>query len=139
MSPPLSGTHATLSRGRTRRPRRAAGVRPHQWNATTGAGITFGRAGVEDNSEQRTPPAPRRQPDGSGNSMNTDKEYRGHGEEARGRSASDDAAAVRAARFGELPARVSPDLLVEEKPAEAPHDPNFGRNPETDWMIRYSA
>ncbi|GHH84580.1 hypothetical protein GCM10018793_49390 [Streptomyces sulfonofaciens] len=49
------------------------------------------------------------------------------------------AAAIRAARFGRLPSRVEPSQMVEETPAQAPHDPDFGRNPENDWMIRYSA
>jgi hypothetical protein len=71
--------------------------------------------------------------------MSTENEYRGNGEEARAAARPDSAAAARAARFGELPARISSDRLVEEKPAEAPHDPDFGRDPETDWMIRYSA
>ncbi|GHJ37997.1 hypothetical protein [Streptomyces sp. TS71-3] len=58
---------------------------------------------------------------------------------AEGVEPRDEAAAIRAARFGKLPERVAPADLVEEKPAEAPNDPEFGRNPENDWMIRYSA
>jgi hypothetical protein len=48
-------------------------------------------------------------------------------------------AADRAARFGHLPDRVPPEQMVEESPADAPSDPDFGRNPDNDWMVRYSA
>ncbi|HVV19610.1 MAG TPA: hypothetical protein VHF06_09260 [Pseudonocardiaceae bacterium] len=48
-------------------------------------------------------------------------------------------AAARAARFGHLPAQVASTDLVMELPADPPNDPNFGGDPETDWMIRYSA
>lgn len=51
----------------------------------------------------------------------------------------DEAAAQRAARYGSLPPRVSPDQYVEEMPADPPNDPGFGGDPETEWMIRYSA
>ncbi len=51
----------------------------------------------------------------------------------------DAAAAVRAARFGKLPPRIEPSEMVEETPADPPNDPDFGRNPDNDWMIRYSA
>lgn len=51
----------------------------------------------------------------------------------------DDSAALRAARFGTLPARVLPEQLVEEMPADPPNDPNFGGDPDNDWMLRYSA
>lgn len=50
-----------------------------------------------------------------------------------------DAAAERAARFGKLPRRIEPWEMVEETPPEPPNDPNFNRNPDNDWMIRYSA
>jgi hypothetical protein len=29
--------------------------------------------------------------------------------------------------------------MVEESPADPPNDPEFGRDPDTDWMVRYSA
>lgn len=47
--------------------------------------------------------------------------------------------AGRAARFGRLPERVRPEQMVEESPSEAPNDPQFGRDPDTDWLIRYCA
>ncbi|RKN12002.1 hypothetical protein D7319_03605 [Streptomyces radicis] len=50
----------------------------------------------------------------------------------------DEAAAARVARFGQLPPRVDPGDLVEESPVSPPADPSFGRNPETDWMLRYA-
>jgi hypothetical protein len=76
---------------------------------------------------------------GSGKSMSTDNGHRKHGEAARGNSAPADSAAARAARFGELPERIPPERFVAETSAASPHDPDFGRDPETDWMIRYSA
>ena len=51
----------------------------------------------------------------------------------------DGGAAERAARFGTLPGRVDPGDMVEENPADPPNDPEFGRNPDNDWMVRYSA
>lgn len=51
--------------------------------------------------------------------------------------AEDRAAAQRAARFGKLPTPIPPEQLVEETPADPPNDPNFGRDPETDFMLRY--
>jgi hypothetical protein len=51
----------------------------------------------------------------------------------------DDAAAQRAARYGTLPEPVAPARFVEEIPADPPNDPHFGGDPETEWMIRYSA
>jgi hypothetical protein len=49
---------------------------------------------------------------------------------------ADDAA--RAARWGTLPARVAPDDMVEEQPADPPNDPEFGRDPDRDWLLRYT-
>jgi hypothetical protein len=54
-------------------------------------------------------------------------------------AAGDDGAAERAARFGTLPGRVDPRDMVEESPADPPNDPEFGRDPDNDWMVRYSA
>jgi hypothetical protein len=48
-----------------------------------------------------------------------------------------DAAAVRASRWGTLPVRVRPDQLIEEVPTEPPHDPDGGGDPNRDWMLRY--
>jgi hypothetical protein len=53
--------------------------------------------------------------------------------------AHDDSAADRAARFGHLPGRVPPEQMVEETPADPPNDPEFGRDPDNDWMVKYSA
>jgi hypothetical protein len=46
--------------------------------------------------------------------------------------------AARTARWGTLPKRVSPEDMVEEQPADPPNDPAFGRNPENDWLLRYT-
>lgn len=46
---------------------------------------------------------------------------------------------VRTAKYGRLPERVRPEEMVEEQPASAPPDPDGGRNPETDFMLRYSS
>ncbi|MEU6343609.1 hypothetical protein ABZ883_22015 [Streptomyces sp. NPDC046977] len=48
-------------------------------------------------------------------------------------------AALREARFGRLPERVPLEKTVESRPVAAPNDPGFGRNPDTDWLIRYCA
>jgi uroporphyrinogen-III synthase len=50
-----------------------------------------------------------------------------------------DGAAERAARFGHLPERIPPEHMIEEVAADAPHDPDFGRDPDADWMVKYSA
>jgi hypothetical protein len=50
-----------------------------------------------------------------------------------------DGAAERAARFGHLPDRIPPERMIEEVPADAPNDPEFGRDPDADWMVKYSA
>jgi hypothetical protein len=50
----------------------------------------------------------------------------------------EDAAARRSARWGALPPRVKPEDMVEEIPASSPADPEAGRNPDRDWMLRYS-
>lgn len=47
-------------------------------------------------------------------------------------------AAERSARWAVLPARVKPEEMVEEIPANPPADPEAGRNPDRDWMLRYS-
>ncbi len=52
--------------------------------------------------------------------------------------APDAAAAARAVRFGRLPTRILPERMVEEIPADPPNDPLFGRNPDNDWLVRYS-
>ncbi|OPC84592.1 hypothetical protein B4N89_29985 [Embleya scabrispora] len=46
--------------------------------------------------------------------------------------------AARAARWGHLPERVASADLVEEKPADPPNDPDFGRDPDRDWLLRYT-
>ncbi|MGC0418995.1 hypothetical protein [Embleya sp. AB8] len=46
--------------------------------------------------------------------------------------------AARTARWGKLPDRPDPAALVEEQPADPPNDPDFGRNPDRDWMLRYT-
>jgi hypothetical protein len=42
-------------------------------------------------------------------------------------------------KYAHLPERVRREDLIEEQPAEHPHDPDGGRNPETDFMVRYSS
>lgn len=42
-------------------------------------------------------------------------------------------------RFSALPRRIELSETVETKPASDPSDPDFGRNPETEWLIRYCA
>jgi hypothetical protein len=39
-------------------------------------------------------------------------------------------------RFSELPARVLPEDMVEEVPADTAKDPEFGRDPDRDWLLR---
>ncbi|MYV99220.1 hypothetical protein, partial [Streptomyces sp. SID3343] len=56
---------------------------------------------------------------------------------SRGPSGQGDEAA-RAARWGTLPERVSPEDMVEEQPGDAPNDPLFGRDPDNDWLLRYA-
>lgn len=56
-----------------------------------------------------------------------------------GTTVSGDGAAERAARFGHLPDRVPPERMIEEVPADPPNDPDFGRDPDADWMVKYSA
>ncbi|MFE2873731.1 MULTISPECIES: hypothetical protein [unclassified Embleya] len=46
--------------------------------------------------------------------------------------------ADRAARWGKLPERVAAADQVEELPADPPNDPEFGRNADNDWMLRYT-
>ncbi|MFC0438681.1 hypothetical protein [Kutzneria buriramensis] len=48
----------------------------------------------------------------------------------------EEAAARRRERFGTLPARVPADHTVETVP---PDRFEFGVDPDTEWMIRYSA
>ena len=40
--------------------------------------------------------------------------------------------------FTRLPDRVPPEAMVTTKPAEAPPDPQGGRDTETDFMLRYA-
>lgn len=57
------------------------------------------------------------------------------------RAGRDDAAAdalALAARWQDLPGRVTPDQMVEEVPSDVVRDPEGGRNPDRDWMLRYS-
>jgi hypothetical protein len=49
-----------------------------------------------------------------------------------------DAGEARRAHYGTLPARLTPDQLVEEAPTGAPSDPEMGRDANRDWMLRYS-
>ncbi|MDX3852697.1 hypothetical protein [Streptomyces sp. AK02-01A] len=44
-----------------------------------------------------------------------------------------------ASRFSLLPRRIPLDEMVESHAANRPADPAFGRNPETDWLIRTCA
>lgn len=67
--------------------------------------------------------------------MKVRRERTAQGDE-RVRSA--DPAADRAARFGHLPSRILPEQMVQEIPADPPNDPLFGRDPDNDWLIRYS-
>lgn len=46
---------------------------------------------------------------------------------------------LRAERFGHLPRRIDPAETVETKPASPAKDPDFGRNPDRDWLVRYCA
>ncbi|MFI6587212.1 hypothetical protein [Embleya sp. NPDC050493] len=46
--------------------------------------------------------------------------------------------ADRAARWGKLPERVATADQVEELPADPPNDPEFGRDPNNDWLLRYA-
>ncbi|WP_406279255.1 hypothetical protein [Embleya sp. NBC_00896] len=45
---------------------------------------------------------------------------------------------ARAERWGKLPERVAPADQVEERPADPPNDPEFGRDPDNDWLLRYA-
>jgi hypothetical protein len=49
----------------------------------------------------------------------------------------EDAATVRAARWGTLPDRIRPEQLVEEVRTEPARDPDGGQDPNRDWMLRY--
>ena len=42
----------------------------------------------------------------------------------------------RSAKYSLLPDPVPADEWVEEQPADPPRDPDGGRDPETDWMLR---
>jgi len=46
--------------------------------------------------------------------------------------------AERGRRWGTLPPRVNVADLVEEQPADPPNPPDFGRDPDRDWMLRYT-
>jgi hypothetical protein len=46
------------------------------------------------------------------------------------------AAAPVVRRFSELPARILPEDMVEEVPADTAKDPEFGRDPDRDWLLR---
>jgi len=46
------------------------------------------------------------------------------------------AATQSAGRFARLPARIPPEDLVEEVPADTAKDPDFGRDPDRDWLLR---
>jgi len=39
-------------------------------------------------------------------------------------------------RFSRLPARILPQDMVEEVPADTAKDPEFGRDPDRDWLLR---
>ena len=39
-------------------------------------------------------------------------------------------------RFSRLPARILPRDMVEEVPADTAKDPEFGRDPDRDWLLR---
>ena len=41
-----------------------------------------------------------------------------------------------AGRLSRLPARVMPQDMVEEVPADTAKDPEFGRDPDRDWLLR---
>jgi len=57
---------------------------------------------------------------------------------ARGRPEPSAEQAERAERWGTLPPRVNVADLVEERPADPPNPPDFGRDPDRDWMLRYT-
>ncbi|MET7304099.1 hypothetical protein [Embleya sp. NPDC005575] len=63
-------------------------------------------------------------------------------EEQHGRQPANDSPgegveqAARAARWGKLPERVEVADQVEELPADPPNDPEFGRDPNNDWLLR---
>lgn len=42
-----------------------------------------------------------------------------------------------AARFAELPERVDPDSYVEGVDVSDVPDPEFGRDPNKEWMLKY--
>ncbi len=44
-----------------------------------------------------------------------------------------------ASRFTVLPRRITLEETVESRPAGRPADPDFGRNPDNDWLIRNGA
>jgi hypothetical protein len=44
-----------------------------------------------------------------------------------------------AERFQHLPERIRPEDMVTTQVTEPPPDPDGGRNPETDFMLRYGA
>ncbi|MCM2417373.1 hypothetical protein G3I60_00095 [Streptomyces sp. SID13666] len=73
--------------------------------------------------------------------MNARHERAGHsnGQGLDGQRPAEDPAEGRAARFGQLPERIAPEQMVEESPSDPPNDPQFGRNPDNDWLIRYCA
>jgi hypothetical protein len=39
-------------------------------------------------------------------------------------------------RFSQLPTRILPEDMVEEVPADTAKDPDFGRDPDRDWLLR---
>ena len=45
-------------------------------------------------------------------------------------------ATAAASRFSRLPARILPEDMVEEVAADTAKDPEFGRDPDRDWLLR---
>ena len=41
-------------------------------------------------------------------------------------------------RWSALPARAEPDTWIEETETQPPTDPDGGRDPKHEWMLRYS-
>jgi hypothetical protein len=50
----------------------------------------------------------------------------------------DEAAARRAEKWGKLPEHVKLQDTVEEVAASDAKDPDFGRNPDRDWFLKYA-
>jgi hypothetical protein len=42
----------------------------------------------------------------------------------------------RGSRFTKLPDRILPEDMVEEVASDTAKDPDFGRNPDRDWLLR---